>query len=212
MEVCRELLIAINKVGVFRHLQYPEIAISPLNRDRSPPRSRSKSGVSADVQSAYLTAAIHAHRARGRLGQGGAEGGGDPAPRGGVSIGRAAAQIAAERLGLSVARVYWLIRTFRAHPVTSSLLPHAPGQAIGARRLARRSRAGRGCDRRDLSEARAADDEASVPAGAAGMRVSRARATVDEGAPGARHGAEPARAHESPRRSRGRWQPVPPGR
>ena len=51
-------------------------------------------------------------------------------------VGRAAAQIAAERLGLSVARVYWLIRTFRAHPVTSSLLPHAPGQAIGARRLA----------------------------------------------------------------------------
>lgn len=50
-------------------------------------------------------------------------------------VGRAAVQAAAARLDLSVPRIYWLIRAFRRHPVTSSLLPHAPGQAIGARRL-----------------------------------------------------------------------------
>jgi putative transposase len=49
--------------------------------------------------------------------------------------GRAALQAAAARLDLSVPRIYWLIRAFRQRPVTSSLLPHAPGQAVGARRL-----------------------------------------------------------------------------
>jgi putative transposase len=51
-------------------------------------------------------------------------------------VGRAAVQAAAARLGLSVPHIYCLIRSFRRHPVTTSLLRHPPGQAKGARRLA----------------------------------------------------------------------------
>ena len=51
-------------------------------------------------------------------------------------LGRAAVRAAAARLGLSVPRIYGLVRAFRCHPVTASLLPHPPGQPRGARRLA----------------------------------------------------------------------------
>jgi putative transposase len=51
-------------------------------------------------------------------------------------VGRAAVQTAAVHLGLSIPHIYCLIRVFRRHPVTASLLPHQPGQARGARKLA----------------------------------------------------------------------------
>ena len=44
-------------------------------------------------------------------------------------------QAAAESLGLSVPRIYWLIRAFRSKPVTASMLLRRPGQATGGRRL-----------------------------------------------------------------------------
>ena len=52
-------------------------------------------------------------------------------PRGGLP----AALAAASALRLSKPRIYGLLRTFRANPVTASLLPRKPGQARGARRL-----------------------------------------------------------------------------
>ena len=54
---------------------------------------------------------------------------------GAARLGRAAAEAAAGKLGLSVPRLYWLIRAFRRHPVTASLLPGRPGQPRGVRRL-----------------------------------------------------------------------------
>jgi putative transposase len=50
-------------------------------------------------------------------------------------LGRLAVQAAAKSLGLSVPRIYSLIRAFRSHPVTASMLPHPPGPAAGWRRL-----------------------------------------------------------------------------
>jgi len=50
-------------------------------------------------------------------------------------VGLPAASAAASALGLSKPRIYGLLRTFRANPVTASLLPRKPGQARGARRL-----------------------------------------------------------------------------
>ena len=53
-----------------------------------------------------------------------------------VRLGKAAIEAAARQLGLRAAQVYWLIRTFRAHPVTASLLPHRPGPDEGKKLLA----------------------------------------------------------------------------
>ncbi len=50
-------------------------------------------------------------------------------------VGLPAALAAASALGLSKPRIYGLLRTFRANPVTASLLPRKSGQARGARRL-----------------------------------------------------------------------------
>ncbi|MBA3897993.1 MAG: transposase [Sphingomonadaceae bacterium] len=51
-------------------------------------------------------------------------------------LGRLGVQAVATELGLSVPRIYSLIRTFRSRPVTASLLPRPPGPAVGWRRLA----------------------------------------------------------------------------
>jgi putative transposase len=51
-------------------------------------------------------------------------------------LGRLAVQAAAKSLGLSVPRIYWLVRAFRDRPVTASMLPRPPGPAAGWRRLA----------------------------------------------------------------------------
>ena len=49
--------------------------------------------------------------------------------------GRAVVRLAADALGLSTAQVYRLIRQFRAHPVTASLIVTKPGPKRGARLL-----------------------------------------------------------------------------
>lgn len=48
---------------------------------------------------------------------------------------RAVVRVAAAALGLSTAQVYRLIRQFRAHPVTASLIVARPGPKRGARLL-----------------------------------------------------------------------------
>ncbi len=50
-------------------------------------------------------------------------------------LGLHVATAAARTLGVSVPRVYALLRSFRDHPVTTSLLSHRPGPAKGARLL-----------------------------------------------------------------------------
>ncbi len=50
-------------------------------------------------------------------------------------LGRPAVEAAARALALSPPRIYDLLRSFRANPVTASLLSRKPGQAKGAQRL-----------------------------------------------------------------------------
>jgi len=50
-------------------------------------------------------------------------------------LGRPTVKAAASALNLSVARVYALLRSFRARPVTASLLPHRPGPMKGKKLL-----------------------------------------------------------------------------
>ncbi len=50
-------------------------------------------------------------------------------------LGRAAVQAAAQTLGLSVPRIYVLVRAFRSQPGATAMLLRPPGQAAGARRL-----------------------------------------------------------------------------
>lgn len=50
--------------------------------------------------------------------------------------GKAAVQAAARQLGLSAPQVYALVRAFRAHPVTASLVSRKPGPSKGSRRFA----------------------------------------------------------------------------
>ncbi len=51
-------------------------------------------------------------------------------------LGRQAVEDASGKLGVSVSRVYVLLRSFRDHPVTASLLPRRPGPVKGSRLLA----------------------------------------------------------------------------
>ena len=53
----------------------------------------------------------------------------------GAKLGRASVQAAAQALGLSVPRVYALVRAFRRHPVATSMLSRPLGQSTGACRL-----------------------------------------------------------------------------
>ena len=50
-------------------------------------------------------------------------------------LGQHAVDAASRTLKISIPRVYALLQSFRARPVTASLLPHRPGPATGARRL-----------------------------------------------------------------------------
>jgi putative transposase len=50
-------------------------------------------------------------------------------------LSRASVHAAAQLLGLSVPRIYALVRAFRGQPMTTSMLARRPGQSTGARRL-----------------------------------------------------------------------------